>query len=155
VERYTQFNNRNPETLNHQRNQDYSQFKSSDNEVSLVLSFRASPNAFAPSSPILLSNRHRRVEQSSTFQQKKPGGTQCQLTLIPERTQEILTLQVDFQRGETGTGQLRYRTIQPGLGGHCVQRGKFTELRRRISTQQVSQRDCAIEFFIYGCNTLL
>jgi hypothetical protein len=51
VERYTHFNNRNPETEIHQRNQDYSPPKSSDNEVSVVLSFRASPSAFAPSSP--------------------------------------------------------------------------------------------------------
>jgi hypothetical protein len=40
---------------NHQRNQDYSPDKSSDNEVSVVLSFRASPNAFAPASLIPLS----------------------------------------------------------------------------------------------------
>jgi hypothetical protein len=51
VERYTQFNNRNPETLNHQRNQDYSQLKSSDNEVSVVLCFakiKATLSSFPP-----------------------------------------------------------------------------------------------------------
>jgi hypothetical protein len=37
---------------NHQRNQDHSQYNSSENEVSVVLSFRASPNALAPSSSI-------------------------------------------------------------------------------------------------------
>jgi hypothetical protein len=55
VEHYTHFNKRNPQTLNHQRNQDYSHLKFSDNEVSAVLSFRVSPNAFAPSAPIRLS----------------------------------------------------------------------------------------------------
>jgi hypothetical protein len=44
-----------PINTNHQRNQDYSPCKSSDNEVSVVLSFRALPNAFAPSAPIPLS----------------------------------------------------------------------------------------------------
>jgi hypothetical protein len=42
-------------TQNHQRNQHYSHSKISVNEVSVVLSFRASPNAFAPSAPIPLS----------------------------------------------------------------------------------------------------
>jgi hypothetical protein len=51
VQRYTHFNKRNPEIQNHQRNQHYSHPKSSDNEVSVVLSFRAPPNAFVPSRP--------------------------------------------------------------------------------------------------------
>jgi hypothetical protein len=55
MERYTYFNIRNPETPIHQRNRDNSLLKSSDNEVSVVLSFSASPNAFAPSAPITLS----------------------------------------------------------------------------------------------------
>jgi hypothetical protein len=87
VERYTQFNNRNPETLNHQRNQDYSQLKSSDNEVSVVLSFSASPNAFAPSSPILLpidtaewSSRALHISAKETRRNTVPTHS----TLIPE-----------------------------------------------------------------------
>jgi hypothetical protein len=43
-----------PGNTNHQRNQDYSHFKFSNNEVTVVLFFSVSPNAFAPSSPILL-----------------------------------------------------------------------------------------------------
>jgi hypothetical protein len=49
------FNKRNTRNTNHQRNQNYSQLNSSDNEVSEVLPFRASPNAFAPSAPITMS----------------------------------------------------------------------------------------------------
>jgi hypothetical protein len=43
-----------PTNTKHQRNQDYSLLKLSDNEDSVVLFFRASPSAFAPSAPILL-----------------------------------------------------------------------------------------------------
>jgi hypothetical protein len=44
-----------PGNPNHQRNQDCSPLKSSDNEVSVVFSFRASANAFVPSAPIPLT----------------------------------------------------------------------------------------------------
>jgi hypothetical protein len=54
VERYTHFNNRKSGNANHQQNQDYSHPKSSDNEVSVVLSFRASTSTFAPSALIPL-----------------------------------------------------------------------------------------------------
>jgi hypothetical protein len=46
---------KNTRNKNHQRNQDHSPPKSSDNEVSVMFSFSASPSAFAPSSPIPLS----------------------------------------------------------------------------------------------------
>jgi hypothetical protein len=42
---------------NHERNQDYSRNKSSDNEVSVVKFIRASPNTVAPSAPIILSTK--------------------------------------------------------------------------------------------------
>jgi hypothetical protein len=44
--------NNNYSNTNHQRSQGYSQFKFSHNEVSVVLSFSASPNTFTPSAPI-------------------------------------------------------------------------------------------------------
>jgi hypothetical protein len=59
------FNKRNTRNTNHQRNQDYSLPKFSDSEVSVVLSFSASPTALAPSSPISLPTDIPRVERSN------------------------------------------------------------------------------------------
>jgi hypothetical protein len=79
VERNTHFNKRNQETQIHQRNQDYSHPKFSDNEVSVVLSFRASPNAFAPSSPIILPTKtHPSGEIQIRIQQNSSNGRRCQ-----------------------------------------------------------------------------
>jgi hypothetical protein len=79
VQRSTHFNKRNPQSLNHQPNQHYSQYKFSDNEVSVVLSFRASPNAFAPSAPISLPTKtHPSGEIQIGIQQTSSNGRRCQ-----------------------------------------------------------------------------
>jgi hypothetical protein len=55
AERNAHLQQKKPRNTNHERNKEYSPPKYSDNEVSVVLSFSASANAFAPSVPILLS----------------------------------------------------------------------------------------------------
>jgi hypothetical protein len=68
-----------PRNSNHQRNQDFSLSKFSDNEVSAVFSFRTSPSAFTPSAPILLSKKtHPSGEIQRRIQQNTSNGRSCQ-----------------------------------------------------------------------------
>jgi hypothetical protein len=69
---------------NHQPNQDYSPPKISDNEDSVVLSFSASPNAFAPSAPILLptDTPERRDPNTNLAKQSKRAA------MSPRQTQQ-------------------------------------------------------------------
>jgi hypothetical protein len=79
-----------PRNPNHQRNQDYSLFKSSDTEVSVVLSFRASPNVFVPFVPIPLSTKTRPSEEIRIrIQKNSSNGRRCQRAITTITTSAL------------------------------------------------------------------
>jgi hypothetical protein len=79
---------------NHERNQDYSRNKSSDNEVSVVKFIRASPNTVAPSAPIKLSTKtHPSGEIQIQIQQNSSNGRRCQQAIATIAT--IATIALD------------------------------------------------------------
>jgi hypothetical protein len=107
VQRSTHFNKRNPQSLNHQPNQHHSPVKTSDNEVSVVLSFRASRNAFAPSAPITFPTKaHTRVERSKyEFSKPVPMGETAN-----RQSQQAHSIHGGMDRGSP---QTTLRTVQP------------------------------------------
>jgi hypothetical protein len=83
-----------PRNTTPERNQDYSQYKFSDNEVSVVLYFRASSNTFAPSSPIPLSaDTPERFKHE--FSKTIPMGD----TANRQQSQQSHSLQAGMDRG--------------------------------------------------------
>jgi hypothetical protein len=132
---HRQFNKRNPETQSTNDTQEYARNKSSVNEVSVVLSFRASPNAFAPSAPTTLPTDTAQVERSEyEFSKTVPVGDAC---LVGEVITANAEIALDIWRSSLDRATPHSICNSPPSGGgcaHCNKRDPETPNPNEIKT---------------------